>query len=233
MILKVKGKYQFRQGNKILLTGENIITLLGESFFMNRWCNDHFQPIEYICLGTGTAYAQKKDIKLGNETIRKKCKTNVDLRNKLIQLTCEFTASEIKNTSEIGVANDKILISHDVYKTIDSSFLNNAEGTYDNIIVDYKFILTTGSIRSWVLSKTEAEPTTEDLAKAIYYTYEPNFVVGVFEKASSNEYKKVSSKDELEAGSYYYDNIGQNLYIVHSKLKNPNNNNDIIVKTKG
>ena len=52
--IQIKGKYSFTtylQGmflnEEITVNGENLITLLGESFFMNRWINDNFNPIGY------------------------------------------------------------------------------------------------------------------------------------------------------------------------------------------
>ena len=56
----------------IEITKHNLITLLGESFLMNRLINDRLQPIQYIALGKGTARPQKKDTRLGKQTINLK-----------------------------------------------------------------------------------------------------------------------------------------------------------------
>ena len=41
--MNIKGSYTIQAGNKII-RGNNIITLLGESFFMNRAINNEFNP---------------------------------------------------------------------------------------------------------------------------------------------------------------------------------------------
>lgn len=248
MNINIRGEYTFTQNNKIILTGHNLITLLGESFFMNRWCNDYFTPLDYICLGTSKIPAEKKDTKLGNETIRKKCSKDVNLRKKVIHLKATFTSDEIKNTTEIGVSNDKLLISHDIYEPIDEYFLSNDEGNYSDITVDYKFVIETGSIHTkWILTQItrnvyneNGEPVLDENNKPVvekvpnvYYRTEHDLVVGVLEEKSGNGYTQVYSFDDLTNGTYYYDKINQNIYIIHSNLENPNTTKDIIVKTRG
>ena len=120
--MKIKGFYKFQHGDKIF-EGENLITLLGESFFLNRSVNNSFEPIEYILFGNSSIQAKKSDIRLGNETVRKKCSSEVNLDKKQIILTCTCSASEIIDTSEIGVANDSVLISHDTYD-LDDDFID-------------------------------------------------------------------------------------------------------------
>ena len=232
MNIHIKGEYTFTMENRIILKGNNLITLLGESFFMNRWCNDYFTPLDYICLGTGSTPPEKKDTSLGNETIRKKCTKTVDLKNKIIHLKADFTSTEVKNTCEIGVSNDKVLISHDVYKMIDSSFLNNNEGDYSDITVDYKFIIETGSLHTtW--TPTSITDNEGDIVENVYYRTEHDNVIGVLEKDTGNGYLQVYDFTDLHEGSYYYDKVNQNLYIFHSNLKDPNKTKDVIVKTKG
>ena len=236
MNINIHGEYTFTRNNKVILTGHNLITLLGESFFMNRWCNDYFTPLDYICLGTGSTPAEKKDTSLGNETIRKKCTKTVDLKKKIIHLKANFTSTEVKNTSEIGVSNDTVLISHDIYTPIDSSFLNNEDGDYSDITVDYKFIIETGSLHTkWTptsLTYTNSDGDGE-VVPNVYYRTEHDTVIGVLEKDTGNGYIRVYDFNNLKQGSYYYDNINQNLYIIHSSLKDPNKSEDIIVKTRG
>jgi len=210
----------------IEITKHNIITLLGESFLMNRLINDRLQPIQYIALGKGTARPQKKDTRLGKQTIRKTCNTEVDLINKQLILSCDFEAKEILDTTEIGViTNDDILITHDLYETITSTILGNSTSS---IHLEYNIIFTTGGIRSqWKTSTTQNN---------ILYTYEPNKVVNVIEYNTNSGYVKVNSLNDLKTtkGAYYYDIASKNLYIRTTKNNTLNNISDmeIIVQTK-
>ena len=204
----------------------NLITLLGESFLMNRLINDRLQPIQYIALGKGTARPQKKDTRLGKQTIKKTCNTEVDLTNKQLILSCDFEAKEILDTTEIGViTNDDILITHDLYETITSIILGNSTSS---IHLEYNIIFTTGGIRSqWKTSTTQNN---------ILYTYEPNKVVNVIEYNTNSGYVKVNSLNDLKTtkGAYYYDIASKNLYIRTTRSNTLNNISDmeIIVQTK-
>ena len=107
-----KGNYKIHipiQGmflNKtITLHNQNIITILGESFFLNRAIGNELSPIQYICLGNSANIPRKKDINLGNETIRKKCVKTVDSDKKTIKLSASFQDKEIQGTKEIGIHN--------------------------------------------------------------------------------------------------------------------------------
>jgi len=210
----------------IEITKHNLITLLGESFLMNRLINDRLQPIQYIALGKGTARPQKKDTRLGKQTIKKTCNTEVDLTNKQLILSCDFEAKEILDTTEIGViTNDDILITHDLYETITSTILGNSTSS---IHLEYNIIFTTGGIRSqWKTSTTQNN---------ILYTYEPNKVVNVIEYNTNSGYVKVNSLNDLKTtkGAYYYDIASKNLYIRTTKNNTLNNISDmeIIVQTK-
>ena len=210
----------------IEITKHNLITLLGESFLMNRLINDRLQPIQYIALGKGTARPQKKDTRLGKQTIRKTCNTEVDLINKQLILSCDFEAKEILDTTEIGViTNDDILITHDLYETITSTILGNSTSS---IHLEYNIIFTTGGIRSqWKTSTTQNN---------ILYTYEPNKVVNVIEYNTNSGYVKVNSLNDLKTtkGAYYYDIASKNLYIRTTRSNTLNNISDmeIIVQTK-
>jgi hypothetical protein len=193
---------------------------------MNRLINDRLQPIQYIALGKGTARPQKKDTRLGKQTIRKTCNTEVDLTNKQLILSCDFEAKEILDTTEIGViTNDDILITHDLYETITSTILGNSTSS---IHLEYNIIFTTGGIRSqWKTSTTQNN---------ILYTYEPNKVVNVIEYNTNSGYVKVNSLNDLKTtkGAYYYDSASKNLYIRTTKNNTLNNISDmeIIVQTK-
>lgn len=220
--MKIHGSYVFKQKDKILLTGNNIITLLGESFFMNRAVNQHFDPIQYIVLGSSNSRPKKSDVNLGNLTVKKQVESSVDLTNKKIILKATFEAGDVLGTCEIGVANDDILISHDIYEKMTSTFLEDSIGTVD---VEYTFELTTGSIRKDFNKVADKNYT--------YWIAEPSLVVGVTEKDTNCGLRSVSSIDEVESviGSYYYSLSTKNLYIHTTRNSNPNLEN-IIIETK-
>ena len=210
----------------IQITNSNLITLLGESFLMNRLINDRLQPISYIALGKGTARPQKKDRRLGKQTIRKPCNSTVDLKNKLLTLSCDFEAREIKDTTEIGViTNDDLLITHDVYETITSEILGDSTSS---IHLDYNLLFTTGGIRTgWKTSTLRAD---------VLYTYEPNQVTSVLENNTGSGYRRVNSLNQLAStsGAYYYDIQSRNLYIRTTRSNTLSNIStmEIIVQTK-
>ena len=220
--MKIHGRYVFKQQDKIILEGNNLITLLGESFFMNRAVNQHFEPIKYIMLGSSNARPKKSDISLGNLTVKKQVTSSVDLSNKKIILEATFEAGEVLGTCAIGVANDDVLISHDIYEKMSSSFLEDSIGEVD---VTYSFELTTGSIRKDFNKVADKDYT--------YWIAEPSLVVGVTEKDTNCGLRYVDSIDDVEAtvGSYYYSISTKNLYIHTTRSSNPNLEN-IIIETK-
>jgi len=220
--MKIHGSYVFKQKDKILLTGNNIITLLGESFFMNRAVNQHFEPIQYIMLGSSNSRPKKSDVGLGNLTVKKQVESSVDLTNKKIILKATFEAGEVLGTCEIGVANDEVLISHDIYEKMTSTFLEDSIGDVD---VEYTFELTTGSIRKDFNKVADKNYT--------YWIAEPSLVVGVTEKDTNCGLRSVNSIEEVESviGSYYYSISTKNLYIHTTRNSNPNLEN-IIIETK-
>jgi len=220
--MKIKGSYIFKQKDKIILEGNNLITLLGESFFMNRAVNQHFEPIKYIMLGSSNARPKKSDVNLGNLTVKKQVTSSVDLNNKRIILEATFEAGEVLGTCEIGVANDDVLISHDIYEKMTSSFLEDSIGEVD---VTYTFEITTGSIRKDFNKVADKNYT--------YWIAEPALVVGVTEKDTNSGLRVVSSIEDVEStvGSYYYSIQTKNLYIHTTRNSNPNLEN-IIIETK-
>ena len=145
---------------------------------------------------------------LGNETSRRRCACEADLQNKRLILTASFKASEMLGTSEIGVFNDKIMISHDRYVKIDDQFLSGAIG---EVTVEYRFQLATGSIRRGWQEATQGNN--------IFYITEKNEVIGVFENNTGNGYRRVTTIEDLHTikGGYYYDTTSQNLYIRPTK----------------
>lgn len=221
-MISIKGEYMFTQDDKILLHGYNLITLIGESFFMNRWINNEFEPITKILLGKGTGRPRKTDTKLGKLSITKDAKPSVDLVNKRLSLTVDLTASEVLNTTEIGVSNGDVLISRDIYEQISEDMLQ--KDSTSTIHLTYNFNLTTGGLRSnWVQTKAD---------NSIYYIYEPATVIGVVEATSGNGYTRKNSTDELKGvpGTYYYSTSSKNLYI--NPLTSDVNDDEIIVQTK-
>lgn len=220
--MKIKGSYIFKQKDKIILEGNNLITLLGESFFMNRAVNQHFEPIKYIMLGSSNARPKKSDVNLGNLTVKKQVASSVDLNNKRIILEATFEAGEVLGTCEIGVANDDVLISHDIYEKMTSSFLEDSIGEVD---VTYTFEIATGSIRKDFNKVADKNYT--------YWIAEPALVVGVTEKDTNSGLRVVSSIEDVEStvGSYYYSIQTKNLYIHTTRNSNPNLEN-IIIETK-
>lgn len=221
-MINIKGSYIIKSG-KHIIRGNNLITLLGESFFLNRAINNEFSPINYIVLGNSSISALKSDMSLGNETVRKKCVCEVDLETKQILLTCSCTADEILGTTEIGVANDDVLISHDVYDVIDDEFLTN---DIDSVEITYTFDLNTSSQRTnW---KHYSSIDTSTTKYNIYYTVEENPVVSVSEEVSGvskslNGYKGVKSINELKnlSGAYFYDANTKTLFICTVNHDNP------------
>lgn len=221
MNIQIKGHYKFHTQDKVIMENDNLITLLGESFFMNRWINNEFEPITYILLGKGTGRPRKTDTILGKQTISKGCKTSVDLKNKQLILTTDFKASEILNTTEIGVTNGEILISHDIYEKITESLLQ--EDNTSIIHLTYTFNLTTGGYSG------EWKTSTEN--PNIYYIYEPANVVGVITANTNDGYTRKNSINELTPGCYYYNITSKNLYIYPANNVKPGNE-EIIVQTK-
>lgn len=222
--MNINGSYIIKAGRNII-RGNNLITLLGESFFLNRAVNNEFTPISYIVLGNSSIQAIKSDISLGNETVRKKCVCEVDLKTKQILLTCSCTASEILGVTEIGVANDEILISHDVFDAIEDDFITN---DIDSVEITYAFDLNTASQRTnW---KHYSSIDTTSNKYNIYYTVEENPVVSVSEEVSGvmkslTGYKGVKSLASLKTTNraYFYDENTKTLFIRTSNHDDPNN----------
>lgn len=132
----MKGYYTIKLGENILKK-ENLITLFGDSFFLNRAINNEFKPIEYIVFGNSNVRPSKNDLTLGNETLRKQCFKKIDLENNRILLICNVEVNEIEDTCEIGVSNGDILISHDIYE-LDDNFIDE---TVDTVEIKYTFDL--------------------------------------------------------------------------------------------
>lgn len=229
-MMKFKGYYELSipittmfLNTKIKIHHKNIITTLGESFFLHRAIDDEYKPIQYIVLGKSNNRARKNDLQLGQETIRKKCIKRVELDKQRLRLTVSFTAKELMGTKEIGVHNGDVLITHDIYDDLPEEVVSI---TTSEITVDYYIELSTGAIRNtdWQLSTGKT---------FTYYLVEPNTVMGVIESNTRNGYTRVNSIDEVETtkNSYYYDDITKNLYIRPSTNRTPSTE-DIIILTR-
>ena len=218
MTMSIRGSYVIRAGNNIIRRN-NIITLLGESFFLNRAVNNEFDPIKYIVFGNSSIKARKSDYTLGNETVRKRCVSEVNLETKQIILSCSCSAKEILGTTEIGVANDDILISHDVYEAINDSFITDV---IDSVEITYTFDLSTAATRSeW---KYYTSGDTGNTKNNIYYTTEENTVIGVTEENTMSGYRAVKSLNSLKTttGAYFHDVNTNTLFIRTTKNDDPN-----------
>lgn len=140
-IQNIKGIYSFEitiptmfHNYKITITNHNLITELGENYFIERWINNNYGLINKIVVGTGTTSVTKKDIKLGNQTQEFDITTyNI---NSSLRLHTEQEGSLINGISEIGVmTDDNRLISHDVFQQI--TIPTNCQ-----VKLTYEFILT-------------------------------------------------------------------------------------------
>ena len=215
--MNIQGYYRIRIGDKII-RGHNLITKLGESFFLHRMIDNEFQPIQYIVLGNSNIQAKKTDLALGNETVRKKCVTKADLENKQILLECSCTTKEILNTSEIGVATDNVLISHDIYENINADFIGN---NVDTVEIQYIFDLRPLHTRSDWVKYTQINEGTD---YNIYCVLEENFVTGVIEE-EANGYHAASTLNDLKTrtGAYYYNVSNKMLFVRTIRTDDPNN----------
>lgn len=208
---------------KIEIHRKNIITTMGESFFLHRAIDDEYKPIQYIVLGKSNNHARKNDLTLGRETVRKKCIKRVELDKHRIRLSVSFTAKELIGTKEIGVHNGDVLLTHDVYDDLPAEIISI---TTSEITVDYYIELATGAIRTteWQLSTGKT---------FTYYLVEPNTVTGILESNTRNGYSRVNSITEVEAtkNSYFHDDTTKNLYIHPSTNRTPSTE-DIIILTR-
>lgn len=210
----------------ILIKKKNLITVTGELFFLNRCINTEFKPMEYIAIGTGITPPSKTDYQLGNETKRNTATKIVDEDNKQLVLKTSFTANELIGATEIGVANDDILISHDVFEEneIKESFVNGVVGVVE---VEYYFQFSSSHIRTgWIQHSSEAYSN-------IYYIYEQDNIISITDK-NNNGYRKVTTLDSVKdiKGSYFHDVVHTNNLYVHTINDDNPSNEDLIIQTK-
>lgn len=202
----VKGKYRICQEDKIIYESENLITTLGDYFFLNRCINNEYTPMKYIVIGNGESVPLKSDESLGNLLTKKTASRIANLNEKAVDLKASFTASEIIGTTEIGVMNnDNVLISHDVFKEIKSENLLNPIGSVE---ITYSFQFSTATTRTGWMNKLINN-------YKVYYIYEPSNIIGVYEDTTNNGYRRVNSDVECATTecSYYYDMSNKILYV--------------------
>ena len=223
--MNVTGSYTIRQGERILVKSKNIITNLGEAFFINRAVNTEFDPLQYIVLGTSSVRAKKTDLTLGNETFRKKAAIEVNWNTRQILMYVSCTLSEILNTSEIGTSNGDTLISHDTYERITSEDIGD---NIDSVEITYVFDFSTSCIRKgW---QYYSQGDTGTTMNHIYYIVEENRVIRIFEtinRTMQHGYHAVQDLQELKntKGAYYYDPFSETLYIRTLHDEDPNSLN--------
>lgn len=203
--MRIKGKYKFTTHNgdyKITRYGENLITLLGQSYFLNRWKDNLLEPIDKLCFGKSSRAPDKQDQDLGNQTYQVQPKMSVNLLENSLNMSATLNPEQLIGVCEIGVKTaDNILVSRDVFKPFTADIL----GASSSINIDYQYVIETGDVHSdWT-------PYTQK--QGVYYTSTKNIVTGVFDE-NGNGYIKKNSIDELtEAGTYYYSNTAQKVYI--------------------
>lgn len=206
----VKGSYNItveyqtmHKDYRAVLHGDNLITFLGASFFMNRWKDDKIPPISDIVIGDSDRSPQKTDEAIGNQLIILKPTIRVDLEQMALVMTCNVDPNRIIGACEIGVRNgDGTLLSHDAFPILTEEIL----GASTNISLEYQFALETAhTIPSW----TPYSPN-------VYYTQVDTLVNGVYDKYG-NGYSKAENIDAVDSAfKYYYSAFNHRVYIYNS-----------------
>ena len=219
----------------VTIKNRNLITGIGEAFFLNRCINDLYKPIQHMCIGNGVNAPQKSDESLGNETKRNTCIQDVDLDNNRLLLISSFDGGDLIGASEIGVVTTnyqgtEILISHDVFdnSVLKESFLYGITGLIE---VEYSFYFSTSHLKSgW---------TKYVNSNNVYWVFEPNDVVSVYDNTTSYGLMKVNNKEQVvfNKNSYFYDKDKTNniyIHLHHDDDKNaPNpNKHDVLIQTR-
>ena len=228
-MINITGEYKIKQDGKLIYSSTNLVTFYGLVYFLNRCISDEFTPMKYICLGNSEVVPSKSDTKLGNELIRRNCTCTANIDKGLLELHSSFNSNEIIGITEIGVHNGNFLISHDTFKEIETDMLVNPIGSVE---VEYVFNFSTATVRNgWV--KLENYENISLSGKSIYWIYEPNNVLGVYEEDTYNGFYKVNSMETLIStqGSYFYDTNKENIYI-HLRDTDTITTHDILVQTK-
>lgn len=204
--MNVKGNYTITlnfcnmfNNMQLEIKRENLITYAGESFFLNRWRDNKFQPINQIVLGNSEIKPLKNDTKLGNQILSVNPNIRIDLNNMQLILTANIEPSKILGICEIGVMNgDNKLISHDTFTQLTADVL----GASSNVQLEYCFNLESGhTVLEWTPSRHN-----------IYYTQVSSEVKGVYDD-KGNGYRKKEDLDSLDEYCYYYSTTTQRVYV--------------------
>ena len=206
--MNVKGTYEFTipvqtmfLDEKLVISGENIVTQMGECFLMNRWVNSNEDVIQYIVLGKGTKRPTKNDLDLAVETVRKPISYEVQAKRNCLEISANFTGEEVIGTTEI--TRDAIV--NDLTSSVNLTYrLNLMSGSYRN---------------GWKQSDGY-----------IYYIYEPVQVLGVYEANTDSGYTKKDSLEEMGPGTYYFNWKSRTLYVWTTRNSDPNYE-EIVVDT--
>ena len=125
------------------IKNHNLITYIGEDYFIERWINNKYGVINRILLGkNGIKPSKNKKTITDAEEI-----TNITTSNRRTSLliSAEVNGNQVNEVNEIGVmTSDERLISHDVHTPItvpETSIIN----------IDYQYILTNGAYENgWI-----------------------------------------------------------------------------------
>lgn len=201
---------------KMKVTNHNLITNVGERYFLERWVSNNSDVINRIGLVQEDTVALKTDTELPDNTNLKEIDSYHIEPSKLI-LKLELVGSELDGVNGIGVlTKDNKLISHDT-----SFSINVPPNSIVN--VDYQYILTDGAyINEWILYDSDEN----------IYKYESNLPVKyIVEEDTNIGYSLSENKTNLTENSYCVEEEN-NKYIIYIKTSdNLNPNQHLILIT--
>lgn len=214
----ITGKYKIYVDGKLKLDKTNLITSIGEQYFLQRWITNTDDILNIIGVGTEGNIAPKKSDSIDNgfsPTTKTTVNKNVDYANRQIVLTGNFTSDNTNNINEIGVLTSaNRLISHDCFEKI--TIPSNS-----TLSITYIFTLSLGLIKTeW----TKLSGYTN-----VYKANETQTVKAVEETDTQSGYILYSNLTDVDKtrNSFYYAN--GKLY-VHTSDDNAPNNHTIEIK---
>lgn len=203
---------------EMYIKNHNLITYIGEDYFIERWINNDYGLINKILLGKQGITPSKSKKTIDNATEI----TDITLSNRKTSLliTTEVKGTDVNDVNEIGVmTTDERLISHDVHSRIvvpESSTIN----------IDYQYILTNGAYENnWERYSPDKDIYKVNVLEEVSY---------VIEEDTNKGYTKVESIEDLTNGTYCQIIDGDIiiLYIITSDNTNPLINHTILVNYK-
>ena len=212
--LNITYSWMFGQ-TKILVENYNLVTDAGRNWILSRMGSNTANYIAAIGVGTGNAAPLLANTTLGTETVRKAVGSPSvsGSPNWTTTVSAEFTSTEINNTTEVGLLNNATsggtLITRSTHAAISIP-------SGSNMSLDYSLGLMTGrTITTFTL--TSGRTYTYEVADAVG-------IIGVIEKDTQNGYAKKTSVSDVEsnAGTYYWDDGADKLYIHTTNNANPN-----------